>query len=337
VVDLDASEDSIFGYAWMKVQERGIPVLSVDVITQIAGLPPYPPRAPVWDEGDASTVKGGTLGAGEYEDAVALGATHRQSVISFFLNLGTGQRMAVPPLRFDPDKTPNFTTEPYFEFGTTLLRIEGDNDSVSIGVFKVDGDWHHLEDFGAAVVDVSETDADSNPGHGADERASYDIYLYAAPCDTVALDATGTPTDGTLYAVKRVTLTTGTPATEPDITSLVLTPPDVDDDELGILFGADDDPAGYTSGLEWQYQVASGKWSVWEDITGSLSPAMTTPPTTPTAYTFATGFPARTKTSSAPPTLSVRVRGYIQNGSDVRVRESAEVPRQWVIDPPEET
>lgn len=75
------------GTQWWKITERGIKVLSVEVQTQIGTATASAWGPPTRSAGAASTVRGGTLGAGEYEHDVAIDRAPNLSWIMPRLNL----------------------------------------------------------------------------------------------------------------------------------------------------------------------------------------------------------------------------------------------------------
>jgi hypothetical protein len=105
-IELDDTQSTFLATQWFKITERGIAVSSVEVQTQIGVGTVSAWGAPTRSAGGASTVRGGTLGSGEYEHDVALsiaGGLPQPAAIMPRLNLANGVVKVLGPFDFNGD------------------------------------------------------------------------------------------------------------------------------------------------------------------------------------------------------------------------------------------
>lgn len=320
VVEVDDTETGATGYAFLKLHDRGISVTSVRVQTQVGIDPPSALLPPARGIGNASVVKGRTMVAGEYEHEVALASLGRQAWIYFYVTLATGEVLTIPFPGFDQGRNPDFVTEPYFE-GTVLHGVTGDADTISITIERLGSDWIYEIDYGAALpIDVSASDPDGEPGQGDNSVAVYRITLHSDPIADID--------SNTLKAVRELTLERGTSG-EPvwEMLDNWLTEPSVSSAEMSIELEASAAPPDYTARVWMRSQEGSSPWSDPEDVTGDLSPSLTAPPTTSTAYALATDFQRVAKTATTP-IVTVEIRAEIVDDNDNVVATRTRT-RQW--------
>jgi hypothetical protein len=146
------------------------------------------------------------------------------------------------------------------------------------------------------------------------------ITLYSDPIADIDGD--------TLIAIRELDLTIGTSG-EPSWEMLDnwLTEPIVGDVDMTIRLDASAAPVGYTARVWARYQDGSSPWTDWVDITASLSPALSAPPTSQTSYTYATGFQRIVKNITQP-IVTFEIRAEILDAGSAVVA-SRVLPKQW--------
>jgi hypothetical protein len=96
---------------------------------------------------------------------------------------------------------------------------------------------------------------------------------------------------------------------------------------MTIRLDASAAPVGYTARVWARYQDGSSPWTDWVDITASLSPALSAPPTSQTSYTYATGFQRIVKNITQP-IVTFEIRAEILDAGSAVVA-SRVLPKQW--------
>lgn len=283
IIELDDIETGTVGTQWWKITERGIGVAAVEVQTQIGIEPISAWVAPTRSAGGASAVRGGTLGAGEFEHDVTLDPT-RTSWIMPRVTLGNGAPpIVLGPFGFDRDKNPNLLL---VTLAGTILTIIADSDTKSIRVLDKLGTWQYEVDNVSAVVDVSKTGTNGVAGLGASASSTFTVEARSDPSAYV--------TGGTLKDSRDVVIN-GSTAPPPSalLDTLQAIAPSFGSDQMTIKLKATGAPA------LWTVKLYSGLTPPFPDITASVSPALSVPPTVLTSYTWHSGY---TSISSPPRT-----------------------------------
>lgn len=276
----DDTETAGKGVAWWKVVLRDVAVASYEVQTQIGNDPPDDVTTPLRDQGDASTVKGGTLGVGEYEHEVSL-ATNKLSRMWVWAVLETGERTQVGRWIFDTNNVANMVSVTVS--GTKVLAI-ADTETKSIRLHRTDGGtWEQWVDGSSFEFDVSVADPDANAGIGASETWAIEVCAYAEPVAEV---------DGSTQFDCVDKVINGGSATPPTwVTAYGAAPltffPDAGSDEVLLTLKASSAPVGHDVHV-WRRERRSGSdWTDPADITAELDPVPSAPPTSDTNYTDA--------------------------------------------------
>lgn len=295
--EIDRKEVGGTGTAWLKLTERGQAVSSVQARTQVGEIIFGTFAAPTRGPGATSVVKGGTLGALQYEQDVILDP-QRMSQVDFRANIaGQPTPMSIPTLSFDRHLYPQLVE---VTVSGQTLRIGADTDTKSVRAYRTDtAGWDVWVDGMFAVLVVPVT-----------AGATWPIKVLAYGAGKA--DVTGsTPKDEREVIVSA----TGAPA-EPFWDLATLTAPTVGSDVVTLTLDASSAPAGYTKRV---WAKVGGDDFV--DITSSVGGS--TLPTSSTAYTWATGW-----TRSSPPglPLTIKFRAEILNGSSVVVGSSDNLP-----------
>ncbi|HET7234526.1 MAG TPA: hypothetical protein VFJ16_31225 [Longimicrobium sp.] len=304
VISYDSAENGTTATLWFKIVERGIAVSSAQVRTQVGAAGLSALAAPTRGPGGASVVKGGLLGAGEYEQDLALDPT-RFSLIYGYNNLASGVTQSHGPYPFDRNKNPNLIS---VEVDGQSIRVQADaGDTLSLKAYRTDvAGWSTSVDGIFAVFTVPVPSGDTWPVR---------VVAYAAG----VVDVTGaTPKD------ERNTVVAGVSAPAGPAWSLasVAAPASLGSEDVTLTVQATSAPAGHTA--KFYARINGGAYS---DVTASLVPAAGAVPTTPTAYTWATGWP---RTSPPGLTITVEMRAEILNGSGVMVASSDDLPERPV-------
>lgn len=277
VVEVDA-----YAYQRCSITERGIKVDSVSFQTQIGAGPISEFMAPTRGPGDASVVRGGILGPGEYECDVQLDSS-RQSWIMPRLILENGETMSLGPFGFDRDKKPNLH---FVDVLDTVIRVLGDVDTKSIRIFDKLGTWvYETDGLSSGPVDVTFTGTNGVAGMSLSGSSIFTVEARSDP--TVDVDGE------TLIDSRDVVVTgpSGTPAAadwDGPAGVQVLGPASLGDDEARIILKATGAPVGWTVALT--ATIGPGFGDVTSDITAEVSPALSAPPTSSTTYTWPSGY-----------------------------------------------
>lgn len=287
---------------WLGLYEFGLGTSEVEFRYNLsdAGWTAWEP--PTRSTGDASTVKGGTLAALEYEYDADL-APRGFTKIQYRYLLDSGELVTSVPVSFDRDRVP--TLIDVSVTGQVVAVIADFNDTLSVALEQVGGPWRREADGYSIRWDVSLPDASGNPGVGA-VRQIYRAYAYAKPLAIV---------DGSTLNDYRDVTVVGSgapvePAWTPDTAVVAPTSPS---GYVTLSMQASLAPVGYTVEVVETHHGAVGGWTTEAAITGSLSPALTAPPTTLTDYTFSTPFPAASGETSSLVEYVFTLR--IKNGS----------------------
>lgn len=276
IIELDDSESTTVGTQWWKITERGIAVVAVEVQTQVGVEPISAFGAPTRGPGGASTVRGGTLGAGEYEHDVNLDPT-RLSWIMPRVTLENGSPpIVLGPFGFDRDKNPNLLS---VILTGTVISILADTDTKSIRVFDTLGTWEYVLDGLSATIDVSKVGTNGVAGLGSTATSTFTIQARSDPTAYV--------TGGTLIVTQNLVISGGgasPPAATWDSPGLTAQAPGIGSGTMTIHLKATSAPGSWTVKL---WAGPNNNPSV--DITAAVSPALSAPPTVDTTYSYATG------------------------------------------------
>jgi hypothetical protein len=304
VIELDDSETATIGTQWLRIQERGIAVTKVEAQTQIGTQAAGAKAAPTRGLGAASTVRGGTLATGEYEQDVTLDQT-RFSWITFFLTLETGEMQVVGPFGFDRNKEPDLLQ---VEVSGKKIKTLADSDGKSLKAYRTDvastdaAYWEKSVDGKSYTFDVPVPDA---------ERWAVRVCAYSDP---VANVTSSTPQD-----CEDVTVAGPTASTEPVWTVIDAAPPANLDDIMSYTLQADSAPTGYTAEVYERHDTGSG-------MTGYTKIAsLAAPPTTETTYTYDTNW---LRNDSGSKLVQYEIKAEILNGSGVVV-ETQSAQASW--------
>lgn len=316
IVELDDSETDSIGTQFWKLIERGLAVSAVTVQTQVGSEPISAFVLPTRGPGDVSVVRGGTLGPGEYEHDIQLDPS-RLSWIMPKVTLENGQIMVLGPFGFDRDKRPNLL---FVERLDTVLRIIADSDTKSLRVFDTLGTWEYVLDGLSATIDVALPGTNGVTGLGSSASSTFRIEARSDP--TVDVDV------NTLLATRDIVIGG---ATAPPSGALWDTPgvtvagPPVGTDDATITLKATAAPVGWTVRLT--ITIGPGFGDVTSDETANVSPALSAPPTSSTAYTWNAGF---TRATPAPDTqfITMTVKADLLDGSSV-VQDTRTVAASW--------
>lgn len=315
LIELDDAETDTVGTQFIKVTERGLAVLAVEIQTQIGSEPVSGWGIPTRRPGMSSVVRGGILGAGEYEHDVPLDAT-RLSWIMPRLILANGEPPVVlGPFGFDRDKRPNLLS---VQVSGTVLTIIGDSDTKSVEVSNSDGSWIYETDGTNLIVDVSKTGTNGAAGLGS---AASDTFTVTARSDPTADVGAGTLTDARNIVIGGATAppptatwdTPGVTATAPPIGSL----------RMDIGLKATGTPAGWSV----KVFIVDPPGHVFVDRTAELVPAAGAVPGVTTNYAYDTEY-VRTEPGEFAVFRSFTIRADLLDAGDV-VKDSRTVYVSW--------
>lgn len=266
---------------FLQLQDFGLPIVSVEFRAKIGDEEWGEWEAPTRSEGSASVVNGGTLAALQYEYDAALATRGFTKLQYRYSLLGSVEPITSDPISFDRDRIPTLI-EVRVE-GTVVTVICDFNDTLSIALES--GDWRREVDGYTASWDTALDDAEGDPGVGAEVRA-FRVFAYPVPRSAVTVD--------TLYDWRDVLVSgAGAPAA-PEWTAdtEAVAPPYLSDD-VTLKLQATSAPAGSSVHMLETHTVGSGGWSAETEITSSLVPVPTTPPTTLTSHMFDTPYVSR--------------------------------------------
>jgi hypothetical protein len=322
--EYDDAEDGTTGTQWLRLTERGIPVASVTAQTQDETSAFSAFAAPTRGPGDASVVKGGTLGALEYEQDVPLSSIKgRQTFIRFQWFLGNGKTVTSPDFAFDADRVPTLID---MRVSGTKITAVGDSDTQSLRVARSDGAWIVTMDGQFGTVDVAQADPDGTAGLAAGEGNTFGVYAWNVP----AQFQIGDPVPGRAFDLRSTRVTngavTGDGSGGEPITiaawrsvSASAPPPDGSTD-IGITLQANAAPAGWTT----KDYISEDGSAPTTDETANLSPALSTPPTSATAYSWTSSYASVPPDGTNTLRVTVRVKAVLIDGSGV-VQDAREV------------
>lgn len=312
-VQYDDIETATKGTQWIRLTERGIAVNAVTAQTQVETSQFTAFLAPTRGPGGTSLVKGGTLGALEYEQDVALSAVKgRQSFIRYQWALANGKTVTSPDFAFDADKTPNIirTTATL-----AVVSLEGDSDVQSWRV--VSGAWSLLRDGQFLTLDLSLADDIGTAGLAANTSATYTVTAYNVPVsqqttspgpsyrrttsvDVFVYNGTGSGGAGGSPAATWATFT----AVGPSADGL---------SDLTITLKATSAPGGWTTKLF----LRDPNSATAVDITASTVPAAGAVPVVNTSYVYTLPFPRLPSDDPSAVTRYVGVVAQLYNGASL--------------------
>jgi hypothetical protein len=261
-------------------------------------------------------VRGGTLGALEYEHDVVLDPS-RNSYITFRVTLENGSVLTYGDYVFDRDKNPNIIS--VVQTGT-VLTITADSDTRSLRVQNSGGAWVYTTDGAFAVVDVSLADADGTAGLGASASDTYTITAYAEPVADVGV--------ATLKEQRTVLISGGSaPAPSATITTARATAPAVSSASVTITVQVSSAPAGWTMKVYLAESATTTNVGTLVDHTAGLTPSVSPLPTTATNYAYTSDF---TRVNPGTHTSLVTFKGRVDllNGSGV-VQDTKSFQTSW--------
>lgn len=278
----DDDETATTGTRWVKVTERGLAVAAVRMAGQTgrgtAGTLGAPTRGP----GDASVVKGGTLGSGEYEHDVELAAA-RMSWIWGEIEDETGGVQSISPLAFDRGPTPTFIS---VLVEGQKIHVTADSDTESLKVEVTDGGtWSKEVDSESHTFDLSLVDPDGNAGIATGETWLVTVTARSDPAASVDGD-TLTET------VERTVDGDGGGAGSQTWEVVDLSAPLMGGDDITIKLKASAGAGTETLKVTARWRAQFGSWNDLGDVTGDLTPAVSAPPTTTTSYALDTTNPS---------------------------------------------
>jgi hypothetical protein len=320
----DDLETATTGTQWLSFTERGIAIVAVDMQTQVGTNPISGVGPPTRGPGETSVVKGGTLGDFEYEFDVPLDPT-RQSWIVVGYTLSNGTRIGIPPFAFDRDKLPAIVT---LTVDGSRLRVSGDSDAKAIGVYSVARAWGYEVD--GQFLDVDLTVEGNGPWDGQAGMTSgmTDTFLVRAFSEPIVL----LPENRFQFdmAERRITVynaigdTGGAGAPEATLSSLTAYAPAADGSVTAqIAIKATSAPTDWTV----QLFISEDGSTPDTDETANVSPALSAPPTSLTAYSWTSSWPS---VPHDPTTRLVTMRARVDLLDDVgTVRDTRETSTSW--------
>jgi hypothetical protein len=326
----DDLETATTGTQWLSFTERGIAIVAVDMQTQVGTNPISAIGPPTRGPGDASTVKGVPLGAFEYEFDVPLDAT-RQSWIVVGYTLSNGTRIGMPPFGFDRDKLPNLLSIVQDPVTPTKLTITGDSDTKSIGIYSsyysygYEADGNVLE-FDRARPGNLPTFANLGLASGFSDLLL--IRAWAVPIVALTgnhVNALGSFSD--LVDEKPLAMWNSVGAGgsgAPDATWLQVFgygPGGDGSQDITIYLEASSAPAGWSVVLA----IDEDGGIPETDETANVSPTLSVPPVTLTAYTWTSSY-ARVPRDDTTRLITLRLRAdLVDNVGQVRDTRSTTV------------
>lgn len=318
-IELDDSESATVGTQWWRITERGLAVTDVKVQTQVGQGVISAFVAPTRSPGAVSVVRGGVLGAGEYEHDVTLDAS-RFSWIMPRITLANGAApIVLGPFGFDRDKNPNIIS---ITLTGTILTILCDTDTRSIKVANSGATWLYESDGLSLAVDVSKTGTNGAAGLGA---AASDTYTITAQSDPLAYVGGGTLTQSQTQAVGGASAPPpGASWQTPGV--IVFAPPANGNANAKINLFASAAPVGWTVKV-YIYVGFSSSGTPTVDHTADLTPALSAPPTVATDYTYPTNFPKSANTAGTA-LVTMKVRADLVDNVGV-VKDTRNMQTTW--------
>jgi hypothetical protein len=300
--ELDDSETPTVATQWWKITERGIPVSLVEVQTQVGTIfSAWGP--PTRGAGAASTVRGGVLGAGEYEHDVVRDAT-RQSWIIPRLTLANGAPpIVLGPFDFDRNTLPDLVTVTVAGTSVTILADSGDTKAV--GLYRAaPSTWKYEVNGSSATINVAGVGTNGVAGLGSGTADTFTAKALSDPVVEIGV--------GTLSAVQDVVVSNGasTPAAVWD--TVQADAPALFGNTIPIRLKATAAPAGWTAKV-W---VNDPSTATLTDVSAFLSPALSAPPTSLTTYNY-TASASRVNNGPHAALQAVTVRAYLYDNLGV--------------------
>jgi hypothetical protein len=301
-VELDDSETPTVATQWWKITERGIPVSLVEVQTQVGTIfSAWGP--PARGAGAASTVRGGVLGAGEYEHDVVRDAT-RQSWIMPRLTLANGAPpIVLGPFDFDRNTLPDLVSVSVA--GTSVTISADSGDTKAVGLYRAaPSTWKYEVNGSSATIDVAGVGTNGVAGLGSGTADTFTAKALSDPVVEIGV--------GTLSAVQDVVVSNGasTPAAVWD--TVQADAPALFGNTIPIRLKATAAPAGWTAKV-W---VNDPSTATLTDVSALLSPALSAPPTSLTTYNY-TASASRVNNGPHAALQTVTVRAYLYNNLGV--------------------
>lgn len=258
-------------------QTAGVAVTAREVYYRIgrsgARLGPFDPAREV---GGASSVKARTLAAGEYEWDGSI-PTSGFLVVELDITWATGRKQTEVVMPYDRGLNPNFLFDP--RVSGLDVELAADPDTRSLRLIGPSGSGYDV-----AVDGTSKTWTVPVPALTA-------WWLQARAYRLPALQqASATASD---YDERMVYVNNGaaSAAAEWDEDETVAQAP-VGTDLVRLTLLATAAPVGHTAHLRESHNAGTG-WTAYVDITASLSPALSAPPTVATDYTWSSGYAVR--------------------------------------------
>ena len=320
----DDLETATTGTQWLSFTERGIAIVAVDMQTQVGTNPISGTGLPTRGPGDASLVKGGTLGPFEYEFDVELDPT-RQSWIVVGYTLSNGTRIGIPPFAFDRNKLPSIVS---LTLDGTRLRVSGDSDTKSLGVYSVSRGWGYEVDGQFLDVDLTVDGNGAWAGQAGMTSAMIDTFVVRAFSEPLILvPENRAPLD---MDERRVTAYNGVGdpggagAPEATISALTAYAPSPDGSVTAqVSIKATSAPVGWTVVLYINEEGGTPE----DDETANVSPSLSAPPTSLTAYSWTSSYPSLPHDPTTR-LVSMRVRVDLLDALDA-VRDTRETSTSW--------
>jgi hypothetical protein len=160
----------------------------------------------------------------------------------------------------------------------TKIKVTGSPGVRSLHATKVGGNWVHSVDGTYYEFDMASDDDFARPGIGSSEIWTVEIMATDEPrssmiqgrVDQVTRTVSGSGVSG------EAAWTNNTPRAD--------APPDVGGSTVTLMLQATSAPTGYYVYVWRRWRAGSPVWSLWEEIQSGLTPSLTAPPTTLTAY-----------------------------------------------------
>lgn len=262
---------------WWNEQTAGVAVSSREVYYRIGRngtrLGPF---SPVRDAGDTSVVTGLVMAAGEYEWDGTI-PTSGFLVVEVDITYATGRTRTAVVMPFDRGAEPNFAADPKVD--GLVVELQGDSDVKSLRLQGPSGSGYDVTfdgNYKRWTVPVPAATA-----------WLLTAYAYSVPVAQQSL-ASGSQYDDRLVYVDNGA---APPAAEWDEDTTLAAAP-VANDDMTLTLEATAAPALHTAHVEMSKNPGTG-WTTYADITASLSPALSAPPTSATDYTWESGYPVR--------------------------------------------
>lgn len=317
-VELDDLETTTTGTQWWGVTERGIPVTAVEVQTQVGASPISGWTPPMRGPGDASTVRGGVLGAGEYEHDVTLDATRQSWIMPRLVLANDDPPIVLGPFGFDRDKNPNLAGPP--AVSGSFVTIVGDSDARAVGLYSKTRSYKYEVDGSFAVIDVSKP---GTGGSGAGLAAgTSDVFTAKALSDPV-VEISG----ATLSDARDVIVGNGAAAPLATLDVVRLDGPSfIGDDTIILTVRATSAPASWTMRV-W---VADPSSATPINVSATLLPAVSgLPPIVETSYLY-TAANVRAGSSGSVSYISVEFRVELLDAT-LAVQSTETVPVSYYV------